>query len=242
MIGRTDSKFLQDDNIESLPCFPLDEVYVFKAATRGMQKEIIGLYHNINARLSNASTKTIQFIASQPAEGTSTISREFARFVSGKLRKSVYLLDANTDRSQRSNISITRQEHRIQPEADSRNATVKAVYERAESLSVVCPISMLGSSLTSMFSSSHIDRYMGNLKQYFDFILIDSPPLSTSADGLASIQKVDGIILIVDAENTRWPVAKNTKDTIVRARGQILGLILNKRKYYIPRFIYRQLY
>ena len=242
--GRRDNKPLQDDEMESLPCFPLDEVYTFKAVPQGMQKEIVGLYHNINAQRSDVSIKTIQFIASQPGSGTSTITREFARFLYEKLNKSVYLLDANTHYSQGNNIviinniAIIQRERQIQPVVASHNATIKTVYERGKPLSVVCPIS----SLTSMFNSPCIDQYMQNLRQYFDYVLIDSPSISTSKDGLASAQKVDGVVLIVDSESTRYPAAENAKHAILKAGGHIIGVILNKRKCYIPGFIYRKFF
>jgi Mrp family chromosome partitioning ATPase len=86
-----------------------------------------------------------------------------------------------------------------------------------------------------------IDIFWKKLRQRFDLILIDSPPATTSPDGLALSSKVDGIVLVVEAEKTRWPVAESTKNRILSSGGKILGIVLNKRRYHIPDFVYKRL-
>jgi Mrp family chromosome partitioning ATPase len=52
---------------------------------------------------------------------------------------------------------------------------------------------------------------------------------------------VDGVVLVVEAEKTRWPVAETVRDKIKNSGGNILGIVLNKRRYYIPDWIYNKL-
>ena len=59
--------------------------------------------------------------------------------------------------------------------------------------------------------------------------------------GLAVSSQVDGVILVVEAERTRWPVAASVKESIERGGGRLLGVVFNKRRHYIPAFIYRRL-
>jgi protein-tyrosine kinase len=47
--------------------------------------------------------------------------------------------------------------------------------------------------------------------------------------------------LVVEAENTRWKVSENTKKRLIASKSKILGIIFNKRRYYIPKFFYRLL-
>ena len=75
----------------------------------------------------------------------------------------------------------------------------------------------------------------------FDLIIIDSPPISESSAILAASSKVDGIILVMAAETTRWPVTARLKERIEKSGGHILGIVLNKQRHYIPDFIYRHL-
>ena len=79
------------------------------------------------------------------------------------------------------------------------------------------------------------------MKLEFDLILIDSPSGDVSTDAFSISPKVDGVILIVEAKNTRWQIAYDVKERIIKHGGNVLGVILNKRKYYIPEFIYKRL-
>jgi len=82
---------------------------------------------------------------------------------------------------------------------------------------------------------------LDSLKEQFDLIIIDSAPAFSSADGVGISSSVDGVVLVMEAETTRWPVTEEAKGRIIRNGGNILGIVLNKRKYHIPEFIYRHL-
>jgi Mrp family chromosome partitioning ATPase len=79
------------------------------------------------------------------------------------------------------------------------------------------------------------------LRANFELVLIDSAPLAISPDGLAIASKVDGVVLVVEAEKSRWQTVKRLRDSIHRVGGNMLGVVLNKRRFYIPQSIYRHL-
>ena len=89
-------------------------------------------------------------------------------------------------------------------------------------------------STPEIFNSPTFSGFCQNLRTDFELVLIDSPPLTVSPDGLAVAGKVDGVILVVEAEKTRWQTVRRVKDNISRVGGNILGVVLNKRRYYIP--------
>ena len=103
------------------------------------------------------------------------------------------------------------------------------------------PRATLSSSTPELFNSPRFDGFWTNLKLNFDLVLIDSPPLTVSPDGLAMASKVDGVILVVEAEKTKWRTARYVKEQIERVGGNILGVVFNKRRYYIPQSIYKYL-
>jgi Mrp family chromosome partitioning ATPase len=85
------------------------------------------------------------------------------------------------------------------------------------------------------------DPFLGAIKQQFDLLVIDSTPITKSPDGLGIVPITDGVIIVVEAENTKWTVVENTKQQIQNVGGNILGVVLNKRSYHIPGFIYKLL-
>jgi hypothetical protein len=105
----------------------------------------------------------------------------------------------------------------------------------------VCLIPQDFAFIQKQFYSPQIDGFWENLRQKFELVLIDSPPLSVSPDGIAISSRVDGVVLVLEAEKTRWPVVENLKDQILKSGGNLLGIVFNKRRFYIPESIYRRI-
>jgi len=62
-----------------------------------------------------------------------------------------------------------------------------------------------------------------------------------SRDALAIASSVDGVILVVEAEETKWRTAGYVREQIDAVGGRILGIVFNKRRFYIPQSIYKHL-
>lgn len=188
--------------------------YPSKNSKLRMDKEMIGLYQTIDSLLSHFPKKVIQFIGSRKGEGTSTIIREFARVSATKFNKLVLIVDADGRKSNQHLFPNIKPEHR--------------------------PACLLVST-KQISDNQRFDTLWEKLRQRFDFILVDSPPATSTPDGLSISPKVDGVVLVLEAEKTRWPVAESVKAKIVQNGGRILGIVFNKRHYYIPEFIYKKL-
>lgn len=99
------------------------------------------------------------------------------------------------------------------------------------------------------FGSSHAGRpnlVKGNwLKEInnrfleqFDYLIFDGNSLFGSSDSVMIASNFDGIVIVVEAENTKWGVVQSVIEKMSAANVQVVGTVLNKRKYYIPRFLY----
>jgi Mrp family chromosome partitioning ATPase len=91
------------------------------------------------------------------------------------------------------------------------------------------------------FYSPSIKDIWDSLRQRYDLVLIDSAPLEVSPDGIEISRRVDGVVLVVEAEKTRWQVVENLKEKILNNGGSIIGIVFNKRRFYIPDAIYNRL-
>ena len=192
-----------------------------KAFGREMEEEMIGLYHSIDCMIPESEKKAVQFIGSNEGEGTSTIIRVFAKVVSERFGKSVLLLDTDMQKTS-------------QPNFNDFNQV-------SESLLFIKSYSQPGTSTIQASDFISNRDIWENVRRKFDFILVDSLPATTSSDGLAFFRKMDGVVLVIEAEKTRWQVAESVKEKIIKHGGKILGVVLNKRKHYIPGFIYKNL-
>jgi len=205
-----------------------------------MEREMIGLYRTIESLLPDSKKKVIQFIGTRNGEGTSTLVREFARTTVVKLDISTLLLDAGSPTGQSSFFGI-------KPESGWEDAILEnkpykdVIYQIGDTCLFISHVSVKEDAITSVIESPKIVEFFKQLKKEFDLILIDSPSTSVSTNGLAMSGKVDGTVLVVEAETTRWQVVNAMKEDIVKRGGKVLGVVLNKRKFYIPKFIYKRL-
>ena len=205
-----------------------------------VEKEI-RIYQNLAAVAADSTKKVIQFIGSREGEGTSTVVREFAKVSATKFGRLVLLLDADRYRPTLHLFFNIHQECGWQEVVRDNGPIEKALYQIGETRLFISPSSRNFASNPRIFNSLLIDVFWKKLKQRFDLVLVDSPPATTSTDGLAISSKVDGVVLVVEAEKTRWPVAENVRDRIKSSGGNILGIVLNKRRYYIPEWVYKKL-
>ncbi len=91
------------------------------------------------------------------------------------------------------------------------------------------------------FESKRFDKFLKIAKQRFDYTILDSAPITSFAESQAICSRVDGVLLVIEAGKTRSQVAIRAKKELEEAGGRLLGVVLNKRRYYIPDWIYKRL-
>jgi hypothetical protein len=79
------------------------------------------------------------------------------------------------------------------------------------------------------------------LKVSFDNILIDCRSLKTSTDAAVLAGSVDGVVIVVDAGESRNNEILNAQRTIESAGGKFMGFVLNQRRYPVPEWLYKRL-
>lgn len=89
-----------------------------------------------------------------------------------------------------------------------------------------------------IFRSQSFVKKLAALKEKFDYVICDGSAVFSSSDASMIAKSFDGIVLVVECERTRWEVVQDAKERLAKAGGSILGVALNKRRYYIPKAIY----
>lgn len=75
------------------------------------------------------------------------------------------------------------------------------------------------------------------LRKEYDYIIADGQPVFGSCFTMYA-DIFDGVILVVEAEKTKWEVVQFAIDKLQSLGGRVVGTILNKRKFYLPKFLY----
>lgn len=79
------------------------------------------------------------------------------------------------------------------------------------------------------------------LRVSFDNILIDCRALQNASDAAVLASSVDGVVVVVEAGQSRREEIINAQRTIEQAGGKFLGFVLNKRRYPLPQWLYKRL-
>jgi protein-tyrosine kinase len=206
-----------------------------------MEQEMITLYQMITASLPDTDHPSVLFIGSRSNEGTSTVARELAKMVSLRLEKTALLIDF--DRSRPAHHVYTNVQPAKEPNqgAESGDLVKDSLCRVEDSSLYVMPLFLKTMATPRTLDSARGAGFWEPLKQKFDLIIVDSPPATMYPDGVGLASQVDGVILVVEAEKTRWHIALNVKERIVKSGGNVLGIVFNKRRLYIPHWLYNKL-
>lgn len=75
------------------------------------------------------------------------------------------------------------------------------------------------------------------LRPQFDFIVVDAPPVNGYAEVAVLAPRMDGVILVVEADRTPVLEAENAKRSLDRVGARLFGVVLNRQRAYVPGFI-----
>ena len=89
-----------------------------------------------------------------------------------------------------------------------------------------------------MISSAKFQDTLDKLKEAFDIVLIDSPPVQLVSDAVVLSQVANTVLYVVKADSTPYPMARNCIKRLSMANAPLLGVVLNQldleraEKYY----------
>jgi protein-tyrosine kinase len=93
----------------------------------------------------------------------------------------------------------------------------------------------------SLLISDPMRLRLAELRQHFEYVLIDAPALSRGSDGIVLGRAADGVVLVLKANASRRDVARKAVQDLQNAGAKILGAVLNQRTFPIPQAIYAKL-
>ena len=233
-----EAKEMSDEAIISSPP-PLAEYSPSVLPRFYEESDLLALAQNIAARLPNPDQNVIQFIGSRMGEGTSTLIREFALTAAKHSSKPVLLVEADfyqPSQNQAFAIETKPPLELVLQEGKALDGVISQVEE--SNLFLASLSSKIQRSLTdrSFFGSTDMWK---TAREQFSLILIDSSPATVTADSLSICETVNGVVLVLEAEKTRSAVAQEVKRQILMREGNLLGIVFTKRKFHIPKFIYK---
>lgn len=81
---------------------------------------------------------------------------------------------------------------------------------------------------TEILESIKMTNLLNKLRDSFDLIIVDTPPVSELADAAIVSKNSDGVILVISSGESRIEMAQNAKNALENVNAKILGVVLTK--------------
>ncbi len=91
----------------------------------------------------------------------------------------------------------------------------------------------------SPFDLARMDHLLEVARYYYDYILIDTAPALRASNTRILARKVDGVVVTVRYNNTKNQVAQELIRQLTSDGAEIVGSVLNRRLFVIPKFFYK---
>jgi Mrp family chromosome partitioning ATPase len=184
------------------------------------------------------SMKTVStFVGATGDCGVSTVAANFAAAVGQGASSRVLLIAFGTKRPLRLGMH---QEPDLGRWLDDKCVPVQPSPNMPPSVYLLSS-ETLGPTVATVLQSRAFDDFLTRARERFDHVVVDAPPLQSHPESLLLCRKSDSVVLVVRAGRTRHQTAAWARQQIENVGGNLAGVVLNRRRYYIPRWLYRML-
>lgn len=181
---------------------------------------------NINFSSIDHDIRSIVITSAAPAEGKSTTAANLA-IVYAQEGKTVLLIDGDMRRPTMHHTFRVKNVHGLSSVLTSRAAiqdVVRATPIKGLNLLTCGPIPP---NPAELFASKSMGKLIEHLKELYDLVIFDSPPLLSVTDGQILMNKCEGVVLVLKSGTTEKQEAMKAKEVIKLSNSKLLGVVLN---------------
>lgn len=171
--------------------------------------------------------KIITVSSSVPKEGkTSTVVNLAISFT--KLSKKVLIIDGDLRKPSLHKIFRIKNTQGLSSFLVSKSNVEEVFFKTDINNLYVIPSGPIPPNPSELLDSQRMSLLLKKMKEHFDVIFIDSPPLIGIVDPVIIGRHTDGTIMVVWAGKTQKRAVQKAKEELDRYRVRILGVVLNK--------------
>lgn len=181
-----------------------------------------------NLQLCGDDYKAIAVTSCLPNEGKSTVSLHLAASLA-ETGKKVLLLDADLRKSVLlGQVQVSREvkglSHYLAGQCAFSDIVCSTNYPQLHlilaGVSAPNPSELLG--------NRYFKHLMKGVREIYDYIIVDTPPLGIVIDSVVAAQECDGTVLVAAANQTRRKIIQSVADQLEASNAHLLGVVLNK--------------
>lgn len=184
---------------------------------------------NLQFTALGAELKTIVVTSASPGEGKSTTASNLA-IVYAQLGKRVLLMDCDMRKP-----TIHQTFQLMGTQGLSTVLAKRSSVERAIQTSQVPKLHVLSAgpippNPSELLASPMMRQLLNDVKDLYDLVILDAPPLMQVADSRLLASEADGTILVVSCDNSNRDLVLQAKEQLVLSGANVLGLVMNRRE------------
>ncbi|SDO01011.1 capsular exopolysaccharide family [Psychrobacillus sp. OK028] len=184
---------------------------------------------NIKFSMPNRELKTLLFTSSSIGEGKSTIAANVA-IVFAKEGKKVLLIDADLRKPTMHFTFLKTTSPGLTNLLTSHWNLSQVVKETGVKGLDLVTSGPIPSNPAEILGLPSMDTLIKNMKEHYDLIIFDAPPVLSVSDAQILTNKCDGTILVISSNSTEKVNAIKAKEVLQASNANIIGTILNNYK------------
>ena len=171
--------------------------------------------------------KVIVITSSVPEEGKTTVSFNLACALAQVKR--VLLIDADLRRPKISKvIGVDKDQKGLSHLVSGVAQASECILRHEQGGFNIMTAGFIPPNPLELLSSAKFADVINKLKEAFDIILIDSPPVQLVSDAVVLSQLADTVLYVVKSDSTPYPLARGGLKRLALANAPILGVVLNQ--------------
>jgi capsular exopolysaccharide synthesis family protein len=208
---------------------------------RAAREECLKLVQRIFLGQPANRCRAIVFAGVDPGDGCSRICSEAARTLAANTSGSICLVEANFRAPSLSGFFGVRDDRGLSNSLVGEGEIRSFAKQLKPSNLWLLSAGSLAPDSLSLLNSDRLKLRLQELREEFDYILIDAPALNLYGDAIAIGRAADGLVVVLQADSTRRESALKGLEGLRDAHIEVLGAVLNRRTFPIPEFVYRRL-
>jgi capsular exopolysaccharide synthesis family protein len=212
---------------------------------KGSHSPVAEAFRVLRANLQFAAVdkemKVILVTSASPNDGKSTVVQYLAQIIS-QTGKKVLVVDADLiNPTLHRRFDFPNQRGLSNLIVGDADFTVFARPKEYPNLSVITtgPIPPNSSEL---LGSTRMKHLMDRLREEYDVIIMDTPPILPVTDAVVVSSLADGAILVVQAGKTRSGEVRHAQEVLETAHANLLGVVLNRVRRTVNDYYYTRTY
>ena len=200
-------------------------------ATQDAPFPFVEAYKSLRTNLEFLSAthncKTVLVTSSSPSEGKSNVSINLAITLASS-NKRVVLVDCDMRKSSISHYMHIRHDHAGFSNVIAGSAALGAALIRFKDVNItVLPVGPLPPNPSEMLASDAARAAIAALQEAFDYVILDTPPITVVTDAAVLCAAADGVLLVVRPGVTTIQGAQMSKQRLEAVNARILGVVMN---------------